>query len=157
MTTYRTVAANPRLLIGSVVMLLCGVALLAWTSGPADADLDGSPTSPAEQAGMGAKVLPAPAAAGVRARARAWAECAECGFIVSTREIELVEEKMVAEIAGDAMQGNLREAQGTPARQHEVTIRMNDGTSRVFVDGHRPNWRPGERVILIAGEGRPAN
>lgn len=157
MTTYRTVAANPRLLIGGVVMLLCGVAVLAWTFGPADADLDSSPASPAEQAGMGAKVLPAPAAAGVRARASAWAECAECGFIVSTREIELAEEKMIADIADGAMQDDLREAQGTPARQHEVTIRLNDGTSRVFVEGHRPNWRPRERVILIAGEGRPAD
>lgn len=155
MTTHHTEATCPLLLIVSVSVFLFGITVIAWTQGPADANLGGPPTPLAGQAGMGAKALPAPAVAGVRARA--WAECAECGFIVSTREIELAEEGMAAGIAGGAMQDGLRKGQGTPIRHHEVTIRMNDGTSRVFVEGHRPNWRPGERVILIAGEGQPAN
>jgi hypothetical protein len=31
---------------------------------------------------------------------------------------------------------------------------MSDGSSRVFMDAHPANWRPGERVILIEGANR---
>jgi hypothetical protein len=36
---------------------------------------------------------------------------------------------------------------------YQVTVRMNDGASRAFVDTRPGNWRRGERVILLQDVG----
>ena len=58
------------------------------------------------------------------------AKCAECGTVASTREV-------ASPIADGA------------DRRYEITVRMNDGSSRVFVDTSVASWRPGVRLILI--------
>lgn len=152
------------LMTGSIAAILFGTfviaAVMAWTPGPTDvADIPFNPdklTTPlAGQIGMEPKSPPEwteeDAQEGVRARARtrakAWAACAECGFVASMREFEHMGEETEPEVAGGVT--------GNPTRRHEVTIRMKDGTSRAFVDTHPANWHPGERVIFIEGTNRP--
>jgi len=36
-------------------------------------------------------------------------------------------------------------------RSNEITVRMADGSSRVFEDANPARWRTGERLIVIAG------
>jgi hypothetical protein len=151
------------LMAGSIAAILFGTfviaAVMAWTPGPTDvADIpfnsDKSATPSAGQIGMEPRSPPVwtreDAQEGVRARARtrakAWAACAECGFVASMREFEHMGEETEPEAAGGVAVN--------PIRRHEVTIRMNDGTSRAFVDAHPANWRPGERVIFIEGANR---
>lgn len=50
--------------------------------------------------------------------------CAECGVVTSTRAI--------------AATGH-----------QEITVRMHDGASHVFVDAPSSLWRPGQRLIVI--------
>lgn len=151
------------LMTGSIAaILLCAFAIaavVAWTPGPTDvAGIPLNPDKPttllAGQSGMEPRSPPVwteeDAQEGVRARARtrakAWAACAECGFVASIREFKHMGEETQPEVAGGVT--------GNPTRRHEVTIRMNDGTSRAFVDTHPANWRPGERVIFIEGANR---
>ena len=72
---------------------------------------------------------PAVATAGA-SKARVNARCDECGVIESMRRV--------------AAAGNL------PA-VYEITVRMRDGSIRVNSEASPANWRPGERIILIAG------
>lgn len=83
--------------------------------------------------------LPAPTGGSSDTLARIPGKCAECGVIVSVREMDAH-----AEGAG------LDESGGVVAR-HEITIRMADRSSRVISDASPASWRPGEPVILIDG------
>ncbi len=38
-----------------------------------------------------------------------------------------------------------------PERLHEVAVRLDDGTLRVFRDVRAPRWQPGERVRIVGG------
>ena len=61
--------------------------------------------------------------------------CAHCGWIESKREIG----PDVADPAAAAI--------------HEYTVRMADGSLRVFRQEPSVRWRVGERLILLAGAG----
>jgi len=41
-------------------------------------------------------------------------------------------------------------------RRYSIIVRMADGSSRVLTDASPASWRPGERVIVIAGT-KPSN
>ena len=64
-------------------------------------------------------------------------KCEECGVVVSTREIEQPGG------SGGVTRGG--------KRGHEVTVRMKNGSNRVFMDANPANWRQGESIILIQG------
>lgn len=87
---------------------------------------------------------PAPAVSNVRIRVK----CTECGVVESTREI-----KQVGAAGGVAMAGQI-EIAAKPTNRYEVNVRMNDGSSRVFMAANPANWRDGKRVILIEGASR---
>ena len=57
--------------------------------------------------------------------------CAECGVVQSTRANEVT-------------------------RLAEITLRMNDGASRLFFDADHARWKPGQRVVYIEGGGTAA-
>ncbi len=38
-----------------------------------------------------------------------------------------------------------------PSRLHEVTVRLEDGSERVFRDARAHEWRAGDRVRVVAG------
>jgi len=103
-----------RKLVGGVaVVLISGIAIGSLPV--SDPGMQGN--APAE--------LSEPAEASTAASRR---NCAECGAIVSTREIE-----------------------GHPLRSHEITVRMQDGSLFVITDPYPANWKKGERVKIIAG------
>jgi outer membrane lipoprotein SlyB len=84
-------------------------------------------------------------------KSRTRASCAECGEIVSFREIERHDEDTVPGAAGGETAGNADKPRANPTRNYEITIRMADGSSRV-IDGANPaRWRTGERLIVIDG------
>ena len=60
--------------------------------------------------------------------------CEECGVIASMRHVAAVGE--------------------FPA-SYETTVRLGDGSTRVFSGASPANWRPGERMTFIGGGTRP--
>jgi hypothetical protein len=65
--------------------------------------------------------------------ARRSVKCAECGLIESIRKTES-DPEAVPSIAG-----------------HEITVRLQDGSSRVMIDANPRRFRLGERVKVIDG------
>ncbi|MBI3525775.1 MAG: hypothetical protein HY066_14855 [Betaproteobacteria bacterium] len=103
-----------------------------------------SPVAPDETQAPG---LSARAAHGAHVKAR----CTECGVFTSSRVIEPagagVERGMTGGLVRDARNGT----PGKTAKRYEITLRMRNGSSRVFMDTTPAHWRAGERVILIEG------
>jgi hypothetical protein len=77
--------------------------------------------------------------------------CAECGLIVSMREIELRNESAGSGATGRGLAGKQGETKEKSTRRHELTIRLADGSSRVITEANPAKWRVGERVIVIDG------
>ena len=75
--------------------------------------------------------------------------CPECGVIESTREIEAPDERTGVNASGPIAAGGGTE--GKRFRNHEITIRLQDGSMRVITDANPARWRNGERVTIIAG------
>lgn len=124
-----------RLLIGVAAAVLLGVfgvsAVKAWA--PASIDKSGGPGG-----------------ADVRVRTR----CAECGVVESTREIVEADPPAASPSGGEI---DRLATNGKPVKRYEITVRMRDGASRVFVDATPASWRPGERVRFIEGAGRSSD
>lgn len=107
------------------------------------------------------------------------ARCSECGVIEGVREIEVKGEgsglgavggavvggllgnqvgaghgKQVATVAGavgGVIAGNEIEKRVKSTKDYEVTVRMDDGSSRVFHQADVPAWRAGDHVKVIDG------
>lgn len=87
---------------------------------------------------------------GDSANARAEFRCSQCGVVESTREIVQVAERDDRPPSAGVKRRGLAKSGGGI----EVTVRMKDGASHQFVatnSENAANWRPGERVIVIAG------
>ncbi len=113
------------------------------------------------------------------ARMAAVANCAECGVVESVREIDekglgtglgavgggvlggLLGNQVgagrgrdamtVVGVVGGAVAGNEVEKRVKATRSYEVTVRLNDGSSRVISEASLPVWRPGDKVKVIDG------
>jgi hypothetical protein len=83
--------------------------------------------------------------------ARAKPRCPECGVIVSMREIEVRNKDSGPGTTGRVVAGNQDETRVKSTRSYEITVRLADGSSRVFNDAKPARWRSGERVIVIDG------
>jgi outer membrane lipoprotein SlyB len=120
-----------------------------------------------------AKHAPAPAVVAAATR------CAECGVIQSVREIDTKGEgsglgavggavaggvlgsqigggngkKVMAVVGavGGAVAGNEIEKRVKATKSYEVTVRFDDGTSRVITEANLPSWRSGDKVKVING------
>ncbi len=96
---------------------------------------------PQEQPSRGLPATPVPKAS----------RCAECGVVGSVREIlvpgQVAHLGPLATVVHVAV-GNLPMAVG---RTFEITVRMSDGSPHIFIDPTSDNWRPGDRLIRIAG------
>lgn len=107
------------------------------------------------------------------------ARCAECGVIESTREIESKGEgsglgavggavaggllgsqigggdgkKVMAVVGavGGALAGNEVEKRVKSTKHYEITVRFEDGSSRVITEARPPAWRTGDRVRVVNG------
>jgi outer membrane lipoprotein SlyB len=107
------------------------------------------------------------------------AHCAECGVIESTREVEAKGEgtglgavggavaggligsqigggngktaMAVVGAVGGAVAGNEVEKRVKSTKHYEITVRFEDGSSRVITEANAPNWRTGDRVRVVNG------
>ncbi len=78
-------------------------------------------------------------------------KCAECGIVVSTREIIPILRNNDSGAGGGVKRARLKETALKSIGNYEVTVRMKDGASHQFIVANSANWRPGERVIFIEG------
>jgi len=130
--------------IAAIAVIAFGTAGFArvtgWSAGPGEVSGE---TSALERTG------PQPAESMARSRLL----CAECGTIVSVREIEVPVDDSGSGAAGGATASNRDgdESRGKSVRRYEISLRMADGSSRVIDDAFPARWRPGERLVVIAG------
>ena len=149
-------------LTGSIAAILLGIlvimavmGVLPYTDDEAVTALarDKTPTAGFSRRGGADTPGAAPPLKG-KTRGRIWAECEECGYIMSKEKIvRNGAESGAMAIAGLA--GNNRSGirdEDTP--NDAMTVRLKDGSNRVFMDSHPANWLPGERVIFIEGARR---
>jgi outer membrane lipoprotein SlyB len=107
------------------------------------------------------------------------AKCAECGVIESVREIAAKGQgsgigavggavvggllgnqvgggrgkdvMTVVGAVGGAVAGNEVEKQVKATKSYEVTVRLNDGSSRVINEASAPSWRTGDKIKIVNG------
>ena len=116
----------------------------------------------------------------VAERAPARAQCADCGVVESTREVSAkgtgsgvgaVGGAVVGGLLGNqvgsgrgntvataigavggAVAGNEVEKRVKATKSREVTVRLDDGSSRVVNEGSSSPWHTGDRVKIVSGE-----
>jgi len=114
----------------------------------------------------------------VAQNAPAKVKCAECGVVESVRQVEQAGEgtglgaaggavvggllghqvggghgkelMTVVGAVGGAVAGNQIEKQVKSTTGYEITVRFDDGSSRVFASS-TPNWRSGDKVKVVNG------
>lgn len=161
MKTLTNKKPNLKLLIGGVAVILLSssgiAAVMAWM--PASINMAGGvfvhdkpslpkPSLPsARSVGAEAQALPGRPNRNSRVKVK----CPECGVVASTRKIEQLGTGIHPVTTGGVKRGGRIEMPRKTTKSYEVTVRMKDGSSRVFMDATSANWRPGERVILIEG------
>jgi hypothetical protein len=91
---------------------------------------------------------PAPLQSGAHPRLK----CGECGVVESMREIALPIPSPTAATLGKFPGRYPQEQPPAAARRYEVTVRMTDGSSRIFMDPSPERWHSGSRVVIIGGE-----
>jgi len=148
-------------------------AIMGWiptsTSSPGNnAVLAKQPAAPAR-----------PAARAQRTPVQVAAKCAECGVVESVREIDTKGEgsgigavggavvggvlghqigsgrgqdvATVVGAVGGAVAGHEIEKRVKSSKSYEITVRFEDGSSRVIHEASAPSWRTGDRVKVING------
>jgi outer membrane lipoprotein SlyB len=179
METQTLKSPHPLVWVAAVALIVFCVAGLAAFMGwiptsmgkPAEPSLAGKPrAAPAKVAAVQAPVT-APVAVAAR--------CAECGVIQSVREIETKGEgsgigaaggavvggvlghqvgsgdgnkiATVIGAVGGAVAGNEIEKRVKTSKSYEITVRFDDGSSRVFTEAQAPSWRSGDKVKVVNG------
>lgn len=156
-----TQANQPRylpLLIAGIAVIVfssAGIAVVwGWLPGATDGTGDiltlDFPVASAKPVPVTAQTLPAQ----VEGKARAKGRCAECGVVVSTREIDAHEDGGGLDTPGGTVAGHQDGLTVTSAGRHEITIRLADRSSRVLIQAGPASWQPGDRVIVIDGASR---
>lgn len=135
----------PQLLVG-IVVVLSSSAGIAAIMGWLPASTGGSGDVPALVPVASVAVAPR-----VGSEARPKGRCAECGVVVSMREIDVHDEGAGHPASGGAAAASQDELRVTSARRYEMTIRMADRSTRVINHASPASWRPGEHVIVIGG------
>ena len=126
-----------------------------------------------------AKAHTAPVQVANTTPARARNRCTECGVVESVREIETKGEgsglgavggavvggvlgnqvgggrgqdvMTVVGAVGGAMAGNEVEKRVKSTKSYSITVRLDDGSSRVISQASAPTWRAGDKVRVING------
>ncbi len=130
-----------------------------------------APAAPAPAPVHVARNAPAPTAVAAR--------CAECGVIQSVREIDAkgagtglgavggavaggllgsqvghgdgTKIATVLGAVGGGFAGNEIEKRVKTTKSFEITVRFDDGSSRVFTEANAPTWRSGDKVKVVNG------
>lgn len=161
--------------IAVTVFSAAGIAaIMGWiptsTSGPGNSPaLAKQQTEPAKRAAARTHTAPAQVAT----------KCAECGVVESIREIDVKGEgsgvgavggavvggvvghqigsgrgqdiATVVGAVGGAVAGHQIEKHVKSTKSYEITVRFEDGSSRVIHEASAPAWRNGDRVKVING------
>jgi outer membrane lipoprotein SlyB len=157
---------------GIAVILFCAAGIAAFTGWmPTSMGGTGDGVMPDKHSANTAT----PVARTAHARAR----CAECGVIESMREIDVRGEgtglgavggavvggvlghqvgsgrgndvATVLGAVGGAVAGNQIEKSARSTKSYEITVRLEDGSSRVINEANPPTWRTGDKVKVING------
>ena len=111
--------------------------------------------------------------------------CASCGVVQSVREVEMAGEGTglgavggavvggvvgnqfgggsgkkiltVAGAVGGGIAGHQIEKKVRATKSYEITVRFENGTSKVFSEANPPSWKSGDKVKLIDGKLQPNN
>ena len=138
--------------------------------------LPAMPVKPAAaKAPAQSRATPAPVAGATAAPVK----CADCGVIESTREVDVAgvgsglgavggavvggvlgsqvgngrgrDVATVVGAVGGVVAGNEIEKRARASRRYEVTVRLDDGSSRVVQEANPPTWRAGDHVRVVDG------
>lgn len=155
--------------------------IMGWL--PAAADDDGAARSRSGPL-PAAETTPQSTLVEIAPGAQAKAACGRCGVIESVREVEKARRNAaggvvlaggpsaailgpqlsgrserdlmtVLAIVVGAMFGNQIENGADSTKFYEVTVRFQDGSSRVLTELSPPPWKPGDQVKVINGRIRP--
>lgn len=61
----------------------------------------------------------------------------------------------IAGAVGGVVAGNEIEKRVRSTKSYEITVRMDDGSSRVIQEASTPTWRTGDHVKIVDGVIRP--
>jgi len=115
---------------------------------PAPAETREPPAAPVRQAEAAPRRPAAPLRSAVPfAPVPPGARCEECGVIESIREIGATNDG--ANAYADGSYGTSKPAR--QAKAYAVTVRLEDGTSRVFSGTAPSDWHAGDRVRIVNG------
>jgi len=145
--------AHPRRLIASATALLLaivGIALMLVLAPRSTVDTDEDFAEERPMPSIRPVYAPMPSSpAEARGKASRRAKCADCGVIGAIRQIH---KPSGPESVGSGVADSIsRTVNRAAAETHEVTVRMQDGSSRKFIESSPAHWREGERVVLIEG------
>lgn len=143
------------------------------------ADTPAKAAAPQKQRAATAKATPAPA------RIASKASCADCGVIESVNVIDVKgktsglggvggavvggllgsqvgggrgkDAMTVAGAVGGAVAGNEIEKRVKSTKSYQITVRLDDGSTRVFTESSPPAWRAGDKVRIVDGQIRSYN
>ncbi len=164
-----------------VVFSAVGIAaVMGWIPASTSGTSDAAKVAKSQPAPVKPAMKPHSAPVHVAAAAPAKPKCSECAVVESVREIETAGEasgvgavggavvgglvghqvgrgrgKELATVAGavgGAVAGHQIEKTVKATKTYEITIRMEDGTTRVVSEPNPPAWRPGEKVKFINGK-----
>jgi outer membrane lipoprotein SlyB len=135
--------------------------------------------APVPMAKKAAASSPAPVAPAAPVEVAAPASCANCGVIESVREVDTKgtgsglgavgggvvggllgnqvgagrgkDVMTVVGVVGGALAGNEVEKRVKTTKSYAITVRLNDGSSRVIHEAGLPTWRTGDKVKVIDG------
>jgi pyruvate/2-oxoglutarate dehydrogenase complex dihydrolipoamide acyltransferase (E2) component len=141
----------PLLLGGIAAILVSGIALGSLAISAPGFSSVFAPAEPPDTAAAPTVASPAVAAQAVAALNVRASRCAECGVIESTREVDASADDNGVDASDRVAPGNRGEIGRKPVRNHEIIVRLRDGSVRVITDPKPANWRRGERVTIIAG------
>jgi outer membrane lipoprotein SlyB len=175
METQTMKSPHPLVWVAAIALIVfCGAGIAAFMGWiPTSMGKPADDAALARQSKASPKVAPAKAPVAVAAR------CAECGVIQSVREIDAKGQgsgvgaaggavvggvlgnqvghgdgRTIATVigaVGGAVAGNEIEKRVKTSKSYEITVRFDDGSSRVFTEAHAPSWRSGDKVKVVNG------
>jgi outer membrane lipoprotein SlyB len=176
METQAGKSLHPLLWVAGVVFILfCGAGVAAMMGWIGSGKAEPSPTQFDKQAQPRAAAVRAHLA-----KAAVAAVCLECGVVQSVQEVDSkgaggsgigyaggavvggVLGHQVGEgngnklatvvgAVGGALLGNEAEKRVNTSKAFDITVRFDDGSSRVFTEANLPTWRNGDKVRVVNG------
>lgn len=158
-TQASSAAYRPQFIWGitAIVLFASGTAAVsAWSRAPTAPAGAGISFAAAEPASPVASVESPPnSRQSEDGKGRLRTTCDECGVVTSTRELgqgAVDDASSARRLTRDGRSG----IAGKSVRS-EITVRMNNGSSYVFIEEGAAAWRSGEQMLVLANVGEPTN